>query len=46
MSQPPSGVAYDAAAALVVVDMQVDFGDPAGGLYVRGGEDLVAPVSA
>jgi nicotinamidase/pyrazinamidase len=31
--------------ALVVVDMQVDFGDPSGSLYVAGGEALVDPVN-
>jgi nicotinamidase/pyrazinamidase len=30
--------------ALVVVDMQHDFADPAGSLYVRGGEELLAPI--
>lgn len=34
------------AAALVVVDMQNDFADPAGGLYVAGGEEIVAGVAA
>ncbi len=32
---------YDAATALIVVDMQNDFADPAGSLYVRGGETLI-----
>ncbi|WP_420120027.1 isochorismatase family protein [Nakamurella sp.] len=32
--------------ALLVVDMQHDFGDPAGSLYVRGGEDIVEPINA
>lgn len=36
----------DAASALVVVDMQVDFGAPDGSLYVRGGEQLLQPVNA
>jgi nicotinamidase/pyrazinamidase len=31
--------------ALVVVDMQHDFGDPAGSLYVRGAEQIVAPIA-
>lgn len=31
--------------ALVVVDMQQDFGDPSGSLYVRGAEDIVAPIA-
>jgi nicotinamidase/pyrazinamidase len=32
--------------ALIVVDMQHDFGDPAGSLYVRGAEDILAPITA
>ena len=32
---------YDSATALVVVDVQNDFADPAGGLYVQGGEEVV-----
>jgi nicotinamidase/pyrazinamidase len=36
---------YDQHTALVVVDVQNDFTDPAGGLYVRGGEDVVDPVN-
>ena len=32
---------YDANTALIVVDMQNDFADPAGSLYVRGGEAIV-----
>ena len=32
--------------ALVVVDMQHDFAHPSGSLYVRGGEDIVAPIAA
>ena len=36
---------YDAATALVVVDMQNDFADPAGGLAVRGGDAVVQPVN-
>ncbi|MFC5381695.1 isochorismatase family protein [Aquipuribacter nitratireducens] len=38
----PSDVGYDATTALVVVDLQNDFADPAGGLHVAGGEDLAA----
>ena len=34
---------YQPATALVVVDVQNDFADPAGSLYVRGG-DAVVPV--
>ena len=36
---------YHAEIALVVVDVQNDFADPAGSLYVRGGEDVVAAVN-
>src|SRR6478752_10144121 len=32
--------------ALIVVDMQHDFADPAGSLYVRGAEEIVAPITA
>lgn len=32
---------YDARTALIVVDVQNDFADPAGSLYVRGGETLI-----
>lgn len=32
---------YDEHTALVVVDVQNDFADPAGSLYVRGGEQTV-----
>ena len=35
---------YDSTTALLVVDVQNDFADPAGGLYVRGGEQVVRPV--
>ena len=34
-------VAYDERSALVVVDVQNDFADPAGSLYVREGEKVV-----
>jgi nicotinamidase/pyrazinamidase len=36
---------YTPSTALVVVDMQHDFADPAGSLYVRGGEQIVAGVN-
>jgi nicotinamidase/pyrazinamidase len=36
---------YDERTALVVVDVQNDFADPAGGLYVRGGEQVVPVVN-
>jgi nicotinamidase/pyrazinamidase len=31
---------YDSETALLVVDVQNDFADPAGSLYVRGGEEV------
>jgi nicotinamidase/pyrazinamidase len=37
---------YDATTALVVVDVQNDFADPAGGLYVQDGEQVVAAANA
>ena len=36
---------YDRSTALVVVDLQNDFADPAGSLYVRGGDDVVPHVN-
>ncbi len=36
---------YDPAVALVVVDVQNDFADPSGGLYVAGGEQVVPVVN-
>jgi nicotinamidase/pyrazinamidase len=36
---------YDKQTALLVVDVQNDFTDPDGGLYVRGGEDIVDAVN-
>ena len=32
---------YDPSTALLVVDVQNDFADPAGSLYVKGGEEVV-----
>ncbi len=37
---------YDPATALIVVDLQNDFADPAGSLSVRGGADLVPTINA
>jgi nicotinamidase/pyrazinamidase len=37
---------YDESTALVVVDMQNDFAHPSGGLYVSGGEEIIAAVNA
>lgn len=36
---------YDERAALLVVDVQNDFADPAGALYVTGGEEIVPLVN-
>jgi nicotinamidase/pyrazinamidase len=36
---------YNASTALVVVDVQNDFADPAGSLYVRGGEHVVSRIN-
>jgi nicotinamidase/pyrazinamidase len=37
----PQGIDYDERTALVVVDVQNDFADPNGSLYVQGGEEVV-----
>lgn len=37
---------YDGSTALLVVDLQHDFADPAGSLYVQGGEDVVPIANA
>jgi nicotinamidase/pyrazinamidase len=37
----PGEVEYDARTALLVVDVQNDFADPNGSLYVQGGEEVV-----
>lgn len=39
-------IAYDPSVALVVVDVQNDFADPSGSLYVRGAEAVVPFVNA
>ena len=38
-------VSYDPTTALIVVDAQNDFADPAGSLFVRGGGEVVARAS-
>lgn len=38
-------VQYDAQTALIVVDVQNDFADPGGSLYVQGGEQIVPLVN-
>jgi nicotinamidase/pyrazinamidase len=37
---------YSPSTALVVVDMQYDFADPHGSLYVRGAERTIEPIAA
>ena len=39
-------VDYDSRTALLVVDVQNDFADPRGSLYVKSGETVVAPINA
>ena len=39
-------VTYDHQTALIVVDVQNDFADPAGSLYVKGGEHVVSLINA
>jgi nicotinamidase/pyrazinamidase len=36
---------FDEHTALVVIDVQNDFADPGGGLYVQGGDDVVPVVN-
>jgi nicotinamidase/pyrazinamidase len=36
---------YDRTAALLVVDVQNDFADPSGSLYVRGGEGIIPRIN-
>lgn len=40
-----SSVSYDSQTAVVVVDVQNDFADPQGNLYVTGGEEVVPVVN-
>jgi nicotinamidase/pyrazinamidase len=40
-----SSISYDRETALVVVDVQNDFADPNGGLYVNGGENVVPVIN-
>jgi nicotinamidase/pyrazinamidase len=40
------GIDYDRQTALVVVDVQNDFADPTGSLYVHGGEEVVPVANA
>lgn len=40
-----TGVPTTTDHALVVVDMQHDFGHPSGSLYVRGAEEIIEPIA-
>jgi nicotinamidase/pyrazinamidase len=37
---------YDDKTCLLVVDVQNDFADPGGSLYVKGGDELVGPLNS
>jgi nicotinamidase/pyrazinamidase len=45
MEAPAAAPTFDRTTALVVVDMQNDFADPAGSLFVAGGDALVDPIN-
>lgn len=38
-------VSYDPVTALIIVDVQNDFADPDGNLYVKGGEEVVPVIN-
>jgi nicotinamidase/pyrazinamidase len=40
-----AGIDYHDRTALIVTDIQHDFADPAGSLYVRGGDDILSFVN-
>lgn len=40
-----TGIPDGPAQALIVVDMQHDFGHPSGSLYVEGAEDIIGPIA-
>ncbi len=40
-----SATAFDQTTALIVVDMQHDFADPSGSLYVTGGDELLPAIT-
>ena len=42
---PTASTTYDRHTALVVVDVQNDFADPGGSLYVEGGEEIIAALN-
>ncbi len=41
-----TNVPYDERTALLVVDVQNDFADPEGGLYVSGGDKIIPTINA
>ncbi len=45
LRSPLDDITLDSASALVVIDVQNDFADPAGTLYVPGGEEVVEVVN-
>ncbi len=45
LSVSTASVSYDPSTALLVVDVQNDFADPAGNLYVQGGEQVVPVIN-
>jgi len=45
MTDQAPELAFDERTALVVVDVQNDFADPAGGLYVNGGDRIVSAIN-
>jgi nicotinamidase/pyrazinamidase len=46
VSERAMTTAYDEAVALVVTDLQNDFADPSGSLYVKAGDEIVVLVNA
>ncbi len=40
-----TSIDYNNSIALIVVDVQNDFADPNGSLYVNEGEDIVSPIN-
>jgi nicotinamidase/pyrazinamidase len=45
MTEPIPGIEFDERTALVVADVQNDFADPRGSLYVGGGEEIIPLVN-
>ncbi len=41
-----SSITYDRETALIVVDVQNDFADPNGSIYVNGGEEVVPVINS